>query len=157
MAGVLFNSMAGVQTVHIPYKGSAPAIADLLGGQIQMRFSALAPTLPHVAGGRLRVLAVSGARRYAALPEVPTVAETLPGYASDIWYGVLLPAAAPAPLVNILHGEITRQLNSADVRARLAADGAEAVANTPAAFAAILRDESKRWAQVIKETGLRAD
>ena len=157
MAGVLFNSMAGVQTVHIPYRGSAPAIADLLGGQIQIRFSAVAPTLQHVAGGRLRALAVSGARRYAALPEVPTVAEALPGYASDIWYGVLLPAGAPAPLVNTLHGEIVRQLNSADVRARLAADGAEAVANTPAAFAAILRDESKRWARVIKETGLRAD
>ncbi len=157
MAGVLFNSMAGVDTVHIPYKGSSPAIADLLGGQIQMRFSVMAPTLPHVNGGRLRALAVSGTRRYAALPELPTVAETVPGYASDIWYGVLLPAATPAPLVALLNAEIVRQLNSADVRARLAADGTEPVANTSAEFATILRSDNARWAHVIRESGVRAD
>ena len=157
MAGVLFNSMAGVQTVHIPYKGSSPAIADLLGGQIQMRFSALAPILPHVASGRLRALAVSGARRFAALPEVPTVAETVPGYASDIWYGVLVPAATPASLVKTLNTEIARQLNSADARARLAADGTEVVANTPAEFATLLRTEYARWGKLIRDAGLQAE
>jgi tripartite-type tricarboxylate transporter receptor subunit TctC len=157
LAGVLFNHMAGVNIVHVPYKGSAPAIADLLGGQIQLRFSALAPTLPHVHAGKLRALAVSGLRRYAALPELPTVAETVSGYASDIWYGVLLPAATPANIVAVLHDEIVRALQSAEIKTKLAADGAETVANTPAAFATILRDESKRWARVIGETGLRAD
>ena len=122
-----------------------------------MRFSALAPILPHVASGRLRALAVSGARRVAALPEVPTVAEKVPGYASDIWYGVLVPAATPASLVKTLNTEIARQLNSADARARLAADGTEVVANTPAEFATLLRTEYARWGKLIRDAGLQAE
>ena len=157
LAGVLFASMAGIDIVHIPYKGSSPAIADLIGGQIQLRFSALAPILPHVHAGRLRALAVSGPKRYAALPDLPTVAESVPGYASDIWYGVLVPAATPAAIVAKLNAEIVRELREADFRDKLAADGAEPVANTPAEFARILRADSARWAGVIKAAGLRVD
>jgi tripartite-type tricarboxylate transporter receptor subunit TctC len=157
LAGLLFANMAAIDLVHIPYKGSSPAIADLIGGQIQLRFSALAPILPHVHAGRLRALAVSGGKRYAALPELPTVAESLPGYVATIWYGVLVPAATPAAIVAKLNTEIVRQLNEADVREKLAADGAEPVANTPAEFAQVMRTESARWAGVIKAAGLRAE
>ena len=157
LAGVLFDHMAAIKTVHVPYKGSAPAIADLLAGQIQMRFAAVVPIWQHVKAGKLRTLAVTGPRRYAQLPDLPTVAETLPGYAADIWYGVLVPAATPAPVIAKLNAEIVRHLQSAELKARLAVDGAEPVASSPAEFAAVMRTDLQRWAGVIKDTGLRAD
>ena len=118
LAGELFDHMAGVQSVHIPYKGGGPAITDLLGGQIQMRFSSLPPLLPHVRAGRLRALAVTSATRFSMFPELPTVAETVPGYKSDIWYGVLGPAGMPAAIVAKLHAEMTRHLHTAEFKSR---------------------------------------
>lgn len=155
MAGVLFDRMAGVKTVHVPYKGSAPAITDLLAGQIQLRFAAFVPILPHVRAGKLRTLAVSGPKRFAQMPEVPTVMETVPGYTSDIWYGVLAPGATPAPLIARLNADIVRHLQSAEFKARLAADGSEPVANSPAEFAALIQSDVQRWTKVIRETGLK--
>ena len=155
MAGVLFDHMAGVKTVHVPYKGSSPAITDLLAGHIQMRFAALVPILPHVRAGRLRALAVSGPRRFGQMPDVPTVRETVPGYTSDIWYGVLVPGATPAPLIARLNAEIVRHLQSAEFRTRLAADGSEPIANSPSEFAAVIQADRQRWSKVIRETGIK--
>lgn len=155
MAGVLFDHLAGVKTVHVPYKGSSPAITDLLAGQIQMRFAAFVPILPHVRAGKLRALAVSGPRRFGQMPEVPTVMETVPGYTSDIWYGVLAPGATPAPLVARLNADIVHHLQSADFKARLAADGSEPVANSPSEFAAVIQADVQRWSKLIKETGIK--
>jgi len=155
MAAVLFDHMAGVKMVHVPYKGSSPAITDLLAGQIQMRFSALVPILPHVRAGKLRALAVTGARRFAQMPDVPTVMETVPGYTSDIWYGVLAPAATPTPLLDRLHADVTRHLQSQDFKSRLEADGSEAVASTRSEFAAVIQADVQRWTQLIRSTGVK--
>jgi len=155
MAGVLFDHMAGVKTVHVPYKGSSPAITDLLAGHIQMRFAAFVPILPHVRAGKLRALAVSGPRRFEQMPDVPTVMETVPGYTSDIWYGVLVPGATPAPLIARLNAEIVRHLQSAEFRARLAADGSEPIANSPSEFAAVIQADVQRWSKLIRETGIK--
>jgi tripartite-type tricarboxylate transporter receptor subunit TctC len=157
LAGVLFNSVAGVSTVHIPYKGSSPAITDLLAGHIQMRFSATLPVLPFIRSGKLRPLAITSPRRSAQLPELPTMAETLPGYQTDIWYGVVAPAQTPPAVISKLHAEIVRQLHSEPVKAKLEADGSDVVANSPADFATVMRADYQRWAAVIKEAGVRAE
>jgi tripartite-type tricarboxylate transporter receptor subunit TctC len=157
LAGVLFNSVAGVNTVHIPYKGSSPAITDLLAGHIQMRFSATLPVLPFIRSGKLRPLAITSLRRSAQFPEVPTMAETLPGYKADIWYGVVAPAQTPPAAIARLHAEIVRELRSEPVKAKLEADGSDVVANSPAEFAAVMRADYQRWAAVIKEAGVRAE
>ena len=157
LAGVLFNNLAAVDMVHVPYKGAAPAITDLLAGQIQLRFSAILPVLPHIRNGRLRPLAVTGATRSSLLAGLPTVGETLPGYEVDSWYGVLAPAGTPAALVAKLNAEIVRQLHTAEVKARLAADGSEPVGNSPAEFAAIIRADLQRWGQAVRDSGVRVD
>ena len=155
LAGVLFNSVAGVETVHIPYKGSSPAITDLLAGQIQMRFSATLPVLQFIRAGKLRPIAITTAKRSAQWPDLPTVAETLPGYTAEIWYGVVAPAKTPAAIVNKLNAEIVRELQSPPVREKLETDGSDVVANTPREFAAVMRAEHARWGKVIKEAGVR--
>jgi tripartite-type tricarboxylate transporter receptor subunit TctC len=147
--------MAHVKMVHVPYKGSSLAITDLLAGQTQMRFSALVPTLPHVRAGKLRALAVTSERRFRLLPDVPTVTETVPGYTSGIWYGVLAPAATPAPLLARLHDDVTRQLKSAAVGKRLEADGSALVANSPSEFATVIQADVRRWQEIIRRTGLK--
>ena len=157
LAGVLFDHMTGIKTVHVPYKGSSPAITDLLAGQIQMRFSAVVPILPHVKAGKLRTLGVTGNRRFGQLPDVPTIEETVPGYRADIWYGVLAPAATPDAVLAKLNGELVRQLQSAELNARLVADGSEPIGSSSAELAAVMRGDLQRWAKVIKDTGLRAN
>src|SRR5689334_1745775 len=131
MASVLFCRMAGVNMVHVPYKGSGAAVADLIAGQVQVRFSSIPPSLPHVKSGRLRALAVSSAKRFSLLPELPAVAETVPGFQVDSWYGFLAPARTPAAIVQKLHAEIAAALKDSEVRARLEANGAEAVGSSP--------------------------
>ena len=153
MASVLFCRMAGVNMVHVPYKGSGAAVADLIAGQVQVRFSSIPPSLPHVKSGRLRALAVSSAKRFSLLPELPAVAETVPGFQVDSWYGFLAPARTPAAIVQKLHAEIAAALKDSEVRARLEANGAEAVGSSPARFAEVIREELKRWGPVVKETG----
>jgi tripartite-type tricarboxylate transporter receptor subunit TctC len=158
LAGVLFNGMADINIVHIPYKGAAPAIVDLLAGAIQMRFSSVVPVLPHVRGGRLRGLAMSSAKRYTPMPDVPTIGESgLPGYVVESFYVVAAPAGTPRTVVEKLNTEISRKLKDAEVNARMAADGAEVIAASVADTVRMLRDDYHRWAKPVKDSGARAD
>jgi len=156
LAGELLKSMAGIDLVHVPYKGSGAALSDLLGGHVAMSFGGLAAASPQVKARRLRVLAVANARRSPAMPDVPTVAESgLPGYEVPSWFGVLAPASTPREIVQRLHGEIVRILDAREVRDRLAADGAEVVANTPEAFASYIRAEIEKWGKVIRQARIQ--
>ncbi|MDB5811214.1 MAG: hypothetical protein JWN94_3336 [Betaproteobacteria bacterium] len=157
LAGLLFCQMAGVKMVHIPYKGSGPATTDLIAGQVQSRFSSIPPVLPHIRTGRLRGIAVTGAKRFNLLPDLPTVADTLPGFEVDSWYGVFAPVGTPAAIIKKLNAEFAAALNSADVKALLATDGSEVVASSPERFGAIIRAEYARWAPVVKESGAKID
>ena len=158
LAGVIFNNMAGVEIVHIPYKGAAPAIVDLLAGNIQMRFSSVVPVLPHVRSGRLRGIAISSPKRYGPLPDMPTIAESgLPGYAVESFYAVVAPAHTPRAIVSKINAEVVRNLRSPEVAAHMAADGAEVIGSSPEELAKALRDDYARWAQPVKDSGARAD
>jgi tripartite-type tricarboxylate transporter receptor subunit TctC len=154
----LLKSMAGIDMVHVPYKGTAPGVVDLLAGQVLVMAPNLLTALPHIKSGKLRALAVTSAKRTQALPEVPTVAESgLAGYDSTQWYGVLAPAGTPREIVTRLHDEIVRALRDAEVGKRLAADGAEAVGSSPEAFTAFIRSESEKWAKVASAAGIKAE
>jgi len=157
LAGLLFCQMAGVKMVHIPYKGSGPATNDLLAGQVQSRFSSIPPVLQHVRSSRLRAIGVTSAKRFSLLPDIPTVADTLPGFEVDSWYGVFAPAGTPAAIVNKLNAEFAAALKSPEVKALLATDGSEVVASSPQRFAEIIRAEYARWAPVVKESGAKID
>jgi tripartite-type tricarboxylate transporter receptor subunit TctC len=157
LAGLLFCQMAGVKMVHIPYKGSGPATNDLLAGQVQSRFSSIPPVLQHVRSGRLRAIGVTSAKRFSLLPDIPTVADTLPGFEVDSWYGVFAPAGTPAAIVNKLNAEFAAALKSPEVKALLATDGSEVVASSPQRFGEIIRAEYARWAPVVKESGAKID
>ncbi len=158
LAGELFNSMAGVKLVHVPYKGAAPALADLLGGQVQLMFSTMPPALPHVKDGKLRALAVTSAKRSPAAPDLPTVDEiALPGFEANTWHGVVVPAGTPSDIVGRLNRDIVAILHQPDVVERLSAQGAEPVGSTPEEFAAYIRSETVKWAKVVRESGAKAD
>ena len=154
----LFKSMAGIDMVHIPYKGTAPGVVDLLAGQVLVMAPNLLTALPHIKSGKLRALAVTSAKRSEALPEVPTVAEAgVPGYDSTQWYGVLAPAGTPPQIVARLHDGIVRALRDAEVGKRLAADGAEALGSSPEEFAAFIKSESEKWAKVASAAGIKPE
>lgn len=154
--GELFNAMAKTRITHIPYKGAAPATTDLIGGQIQVMFSPFPPTLPHMKANRLRALGVSTAKRSGLLPDIPTVAESgLPGYAAEGWFAVLAPAKTPQPVIDKLNAELNRALQLPDVKASLAADGAEPAGGTPQELAKSIRDGSQKWGKLIKELGVK--
>ena len=159
LAGELFNAMAGVQMVHIPYKGGAPAMADLLAGQVQLMFDNLANALPNVRAGRLRALAVTTLARSPAMPDLPTIAESgLPGFDLTTWFGLMVPAGTPPEIVIKLNAGIARALNAKDMRERLEKMGAEPPAdNTPEHFAAFIRAEAAKYAKVVKESGARVE
>lgn len=158
LAGVLFNNMAGVEIVHIPYKGAAPAIVDLLAGNIQMRFSSVVPVLPHVKSGRLRGIAISSARRYGPLPDTPTISESgLPGYTVESFYAVVAPAGTPRAIIERLNAELVRNLKTPEVAAHMAADGAEVIGSSPEGLAVALRDDFARWAKPVRDSGARVD
>jgi tripartite-type tricarboxylate transporter receptor subunit TctC len=158
LAGELFNSMAGVKMVHVPYKGAAPALADLLGGQVQVMFSTMPPALPHVTAGRLRALAVASLKRSPAAPGLPTIDEAaLPGFEATTWHGVMVPAATPSAVVAKLHGDIVAVLRMPDVTERLSSQGAEAIGSTPQEFASYIKTETAKWAKVIRESGAKAE
>ena len=157
LAGMLFNKLAGVQMVHVPYKGAGPAVADVLAGQIQMRFSSIPPVMPHVKSGRLRALGVTGVRRYGLLPDLPAVAETLPGFDVDSWLGVLAPAGTPVSVIRKLNTEMVAALRAPEVKALLEAGGSEAVGSTPERFGELMRMELKRWGPIVKEAGAKVD
>ncbi len=158
LAGELFASMAKVDLLHVPYKGSGPAVTDLLGGQVDMMFDSLTSARPHIESGKLRALAVTTRSRAAALAGVPTLAEAgVPGYELSPWYAVYLPAGTPAPVVAALQQALAEALRLPDVRRRLAAIGAEPVGGTPEALRAHLQAEMEKWGRVIAERGIRAD
>ena len=158
LSAALFAAMAGVTLTHVPYKGSAPATADLIGGQVQVAFLGIPAVLPHVKSGKLRVLAVTGLSRSPELPEVPTVDESgVPGYEVSPWYGLLAPAGTPREIVARLAGEATSILRAAQMKEKLAAQGAEAAGGTPEQYAAVIRADAATWARVIESAGLRGD
>lgn len=158
LAGELLKMMAGIDLVHIPYKGSGAATNDLLGGHVAMSFGGLAAAMPHVKAQRLRLLAITTAARSPAVPQVPTIAESgLPGYDVSSWFGLLAPAATPREVVGRLHGEVVKILKTGDVRERLAGDGAEIVANRPDEFAAFIKSELSKWGKVIRTAGIRPE
>jgi len=144
--------------VHVPYKGSAPALADLVGGQVDLMFDNMPSSLPLAKAGKLRGLAVTTAKRSAALPDMPTIAESgVPGYDTGSWFGVLAPAGTPKDIVDKLSAAIAKSLATPDVRTRLAHEGAEPVGNTPEQFAAFIKSEIAKWAQVVKISGAKVD
>lgn len=157
LAGELFNTMTGAKLLHIPYKGAAPATTDLLAGQVQLMFNNMLSAMPQVKAGRLRAVAVTSSKRSAAAPELPTIAETVPGYEASGWYGVLAPAAMPRELINRANTEINRVMRLPDVTQRLAGDGVEAVGISPEQFGAYLRAEVAKWNKVVKAAGIKAD
>jgi len=158
LAGELFKAMAGVDMVHVPYKGAQPALADVIGGRVQLMFATSASVIPYIKAGRLRALAVTTAQRLAALPGLPTVSEAaVAGFEATTWHGVVLPIASPAPLVDRLNREINQVLNEPDFRERLAALGAEVAPGTPRDFADYIAREIPKWSKVVRDSGARAD
>jgi tripartite-type tricarboxylate transporter receptor subunit TctC len=158
LAAELFKSMTGVQMVHVPYKGAPPAVADVVGGHVPLMFSPLPTALVPMKSGRLRALGVTSTTRVAALPQVPTIAESgLPGFEAIAWNGVLAPAGTPREIIAKLSAEIVSLLNLPDVKERLSTDGSVAMGSTPEAFAAFIRSEMVKWGKVIVASGARAD
>jgi tripartite-type tricarboxylate transporter receptor subunit TctC len=158
MAVALLTSMAGIDMIHVPYKGVGPAITDLLGGQLSLIFNDQLTTLPYIRSGKFRALAVSSAKRSAALPEIPTVAESgLPGYEVIGWYGVFAPNGASTHIVTRLNSEVERIVKIPEVRERLLSLGTEPFTATPAQFATFVKAEVAKWAKVIKDANIKAN
>ncbi len=154
----LLKALAGVNIVHIPYKGGAAALTDLIGGQIQMAFSSIPAILPHIKAGRLNALGVGSAKRSPALPDVPTIAEAgVPGYEYTTWYGIFAPARTPAPVIARLNTEIVKILLSPEIKQRLVSQGGDPAPSTPAELRRYMAEESARWAKTIKSAGIRVD
>ncbi len=150
--------MTRIELTHIPYKGNAPAVADLLGGHVPLMMSSLLATLPHVRAGRLRIIALTTARRSPAIPAVPTIAESgVPGYEATLWYGMLAPARTPAAAIERLNAELEKALRHPDVVAKLSSQGVEPYHSTPEKFAERIREELPKWANVIAAAGVQAE
>jgi len=158
LAAVMFASMAGVDMVHVPYKGLAPALTDLLAGEVQLMFSSVVAILPHIKAGKLRAIAVTGAKRLASMPELPTIAESgLPGYEASSWYGILAPAGTPRDIVVRLNAELAKALEQPEVRNSLLAEGAEPAGGSPERFAAHIRAEMERLGKIIRDAKIRLE
>jgi tripartite-type tricarboxylate transporter receptor subunit TctC len=158
LSGELFRTMTGVQMTHVPYKGSAPALTDLIGGQVQLMFDNLPSSLQFIKAGKLRALAVTSAERSSALPDLPTLSESgLAGFEASSWFGVLAPAGTPRDIVTKLNGAIAAWLASPDAKEKLAAQGAIAAGGPPDAFVKHIADESAKWAKVVKASGAHVD
>lgn len=155
LAGELLCIMGGVKMTHVPYKGAGPATVDLLGGQVSWMFGTILPTMPHIEAKKLRAVAVSGQRRSTALPSVPTVAETLPGFDATSWYGIFAPAGTPPAIVGKLNGEIARLLNTPELKEQLKRQGVDAAPNTPEAFAQDFKAEVRKWGEVVKTANIK--
>jgi tripartite-type tricarboxylate transporter receptor subunit TctC len=158
LAGELFKSLAGVDMAHIPYKGAAAAMQDLIGGRVELMFDNLASSLAQVKGGRVKALAVTTAKRSMLAPDLPTIAESgLPGFDISTWFGIFVPAGTPRPVVERLHAEFTRALAAPDVREKMLNLGAEPVGSTPDEFAAYVRAEAAKYAKLVKASGAKVD
>jgi len=158
VAGELFKMMTGVDIVHVPYRGGAPALTDLLGGQVQVVFDNMPSSIEHIRAGKLRALAVTTAERSQALPDIPTVSEFVPGYESSVWWGVGAPKNTPVEIIDKLNKEINTGLAAPKIKARLAADfGGTVLAGSPADFGQLMADEIEKWAKVVKFSGAKPD
>ena len=158
LAGELFASLANVKLTHIPYKGSAPGLTALIGGETMIGFADMVITLPHVKSNRLRALAVTGSQRSRLMPELPTIAEAgLPGYSVTAWFGLLAPAATPTDIVTRISAEVQKGFKTAQMQERFSAMGADPVGNTPEQFTAFLKIEMAKWAKVVKAAGIHGE
>ena len=157
LAMELFKSMAGVNLVHIPYKGTGPMFSELMGGHLSATIASAVPLIPQVRAGKLRGLAVTGARRAAAMPDLPAIGETVPGYEVTNWFGIVVPSGAPKAIIARLNAEINQALKSAALRELLGAQAAEPAGGTAEEFAALIRRDYAKWAKVVKDSGARVD
>jgi tripartite-type tricarboxylate transporter receptor subunit TctC len=157
LAGELFKMMTGADFVHVPYRGASQALTDLLGGQVQVLFEPLPPSIPHIKSGKLRALAVTTATRSAALPDVPTVGELVPGYEASGWNGICVPRSTPVEIIEKLNGAINAGLADPKMKARLADLGATTLAGSPADFGKLIADETGKWAKVIRMANIKVE
>ena len=158
LAAELFKTMTGVQMAHVPYKGSAPALVDLIGGQVQLMFDNLPSALPQIKAGKLKALAVTSAQRSAALPDLPTVAESgLPGFEASSWFGLLTPAGTPKDIIAKLNGEVAKWLATPEAKEKMAAQGAIPAGKSPDDFARHIAAETAKWQKVVKDSGAKVD
>ena len=158
LGGEMLKAMAGISIVHVPYKGGAASITDLIAGQVQLVISSAPSVVPHVRSGRLRALAIGSAKRTPALPDVPTVAESgVPGYEYTTWYGIFAPARTPAPIVARLNAEFVRMLADPQMTQRFQSQGGDPASSTPAQLTAYMREEMARWTRVIKTAGIKIE
>src|SRR5262245_57376321 len=155
--GELFKTMAGVDMLHVPYRGTAPSLTDLLGGQVQVTFTSLSSVIEYIRAGRLRALAVTAATRSDALPDIPTVGEFLPGYEGGIWYGLGVPKATPAEIVNKLNTEVNAALDDPKMKARLADLGGTPLPGSPVQFGKLIAEETEKWGKVIRAANIKAE
>jgi tripartite-type tricarboxylate transporter receptor subunit TctC len=157
LASELFKLQAGLDMVHVPYKGGGPAMMDTIGGQAQINMASLIQVIPHAKSGKLRLLATSGTKRSALFPDVPTVAETVPGYDATNWWGLVAPAGTPASVISKLNLELEALLKSAETRKRLESEGADVNRMDPAEFGRFLHDEIAKWGKVVRQAGITAE
>ena len=156
LSAELFKFMAGLDMVHIPYKGTAPALTELVAGQVDLAFENMPALIPHIQAGRLRALAVTTTKRSAVMPELPTIAEAaLPGYDASVWFGVFAPVGTPRPVIDRLHGEILKALQTQDLKSRMVAMGTDVSGMGPDDFSAYVRKEIPKWANLVKAAGVK--
>jgi tripartite-type tricarboxylate transporter receptor subunit TctC len=157
LLGEMLNSMAGIQLEHVPYKGVAPALNDVLGNQVPMAFASLPSALQHIKAGKLRALGVSSAKRSLVAPDIPAIGETVPGYSGDLWVGLFAVKDTPPEVIQKLSQAVQQSLADKTVREKLAAQGAEVLSATPSQFAAILKDDIVKWEKIVKASGAKVD
>jgi tripartite-type tricarboxylate transporter receptor subunit TctC len=157
LASELFKLQTGVDMVHVPYKGGGPAMMDTIAGQAQINMASLIQVIPHAKSGKLRLLATSGTKRSALFPDVPTVAETVPGYDATNWWGLIAPAGTPQPVIAKLSSELEALLRSDETRKRVESEGADVIRMTPAEFGRFISEEMQKWAKVVKQAGIQAE
>ncbi|HEY4370936.1 MAG TPA: tripartite tricarboxylate transporter substrate binding protein [Burkholderiales bacterium] len=157
LAAEMLSHLAGLKMEHVPYKGAIPAITDLIGGQVQLFIGAVNSLAPQAKDGKLRIIAGAGARRFTAFPDLPAIAETVPGFSLDVWLGVFMPAGVPKEIVTRVNKDIGAALRAPEVKTSLAAQGLEIVTSTPEALATLVRDDYARWGKVIRDANIKAD
>jgi tripartite-type tricarboxylate transporter receptor subunit TctC len=158
LSGELFRTLAGIRIVHVPFKGAPAAVLGVITGEISMAILNLPPALPHVKNGRLKALGVSTSKRSAAVPDLPTIAESgLPGYSATAWYGVLAPAGTPREIIMKINAEIVKGLRTDEMKKRIASDGGEVIGSTPEEFTAVMKTDIAKWAKVVQASGAQVD
>jgi tripartite-type tricarboxylate transporter receptor subunit TctC len=154
LMGELLKSLAGIDIVHVPYKGTAPAYADLISGRVSLIFEPIGTILPHIRGGKLKALGITTAERSPVAPEIAPIAEAVPGFNTSTWYGILVADGTPPEVIKKLHGELVRITNSPEIQKWMADQGLQPVANDPAEFAAVLKEDLQRWSKLVKQAGI---